>query len=97
LPSRRAGETWGLVVNEALQAGCAVVMTEAVGCHREFGDWERVRVIPENDAGAGAAALRELARFPRDFGWCAGAMRAYSIDAAAQALALEIDRLAVAP
>ena len=37
LPSRRAGETWGLVVNEALQAGCAVVMTRAVGCHREFG------------------------------------------------------------
>jgi len=28
LPSRRAGETWGLVVNEALQAGCAVIVSE---------------------------------------------------------------------
>jgi glycosyltransferase involved in cell wall biosynthesis len=93
LPSRRAGETWGLVVNEALQAGCGVVMTDAVGCHREFGGWERVRVIPEGDARACAAALCDLTRFPRDFGWCAEAMREYSIEAAAQAIAQRIDQL----
>jgi glycosyltransferase involved in cell wall biosynthesis len=93
LPSRRAGETWGLVVNEALQAGCAVLMTDAVGCHREFGGWERVRVIADGDARACAAAVRELARFPREFGWCADAMKDYSIEAAAQALAQRIDRL----
>jgi glycosyltransferase involved in cell wall biosynthesis len=93
LPSRRAGETWGLVVNEALQAGCGVVMTDAVGCHREFGGWERVRVIPEGDARGCEAALRDLARFPRSFDWCAVAMRDYSIEAAAQAIAARIDRL----
>jgi glycosyltransferase involved in cell wall biosynthesis len=94
LPSRRAGETWGLVVNEALQAGCAVVMTDAVGCHREFGGWERVRVIHDGDASALLAAWRELARFPRQFDWCASEMENYSIDAAASALVRQIDLLA---
>lgn len=93
LPSRRAGETWGLVVNEALQAGCGVVMTDAVGCHREFGGWGRVRVMADGDARGGAAALRDLARFPRDFDWCADAMRDYSVEAAAQAIAQRIDQL----
>jgi glycosyltransferase involved in cell wall biosynthesis len=93
LPSRRAGETWGLVVNEALQAGCGVVMTDAVGCHPEFGAWERVRVIAEGDAPACAGALRDLARFPRSFGWCAEAMRDYSVEAAAQAIAQRLDQL----
>ena len=91
LPSRRAGETWGLVVNEALQAGCGVVMTDAVGCHREFGGWERVRVIAEGDARGCTEAVRELARFPRSFDWCAGAMRSYSIEAAAESIARQID------
>jgi glycosyltransferase involved in cell wall biosynthesis len=94
LPSRRMGETWGLVVNEALQAGCGVVMTRAVGCHREFGAWERVRVIDEDDARACADAIIDLARFPRSFDWCATAMEAYSVEAAAQAFARQIDSLA---
>jgi hypothetical protein len=68
-------------------------MTDAVGCHREFGGWERVRVIADGDARAAAAALCDLARFPRDFDWCAEAMRAYSVEAAAQAIAQRIDQL----
>lgn len=90
LPSRREGETWGLVVNEALQAGCAVVISDAVGCHREFGGWERVRVIPVGNAQALARAVEELARFPRQFNWAREGMKAYSTQAAAQALAGEI-------
>lgn len=93
LPSRRMGETWGLVVNEALQAGCSVVMSEAVGCSEEFGHWERVRVIPEQDASACADALIELSGYPRDFSWCREAMREYSIEAAARGLALRIQEL----
>jgi glycosyltransferase involved in cell wall biosynthesis len=93
LPSRRVGETWGLVVNEALQAGCGVIMTDAVGCHREFGGWERVRVIASGDAAGAAEAMRELARFPRSLDWCAGAMRPYGVNAAAEAIARRIDRL----
>jgi len=93
LPSRRAGETWGLVVNEALQAGCAVIVTDAVGCHREFGDWERVRVIGDNDSRACAQAMRELATFPRSFDWCAQSIKNYSVESAAIAIARQMDLL----
>jgi glycosyltransferase involved in cell wall biosynthesis len=93
LPSRRMGETWGLVVNEALQAGCGVIMTDAVGCHTEFADWDRVRVIPDNNATACANALRELAEWTRSFDWCADYMEAYSIKATAAALAKQIGTL----
>ena len=80
-------------MNEALQAGCGVIMTRAVGCYREFGEWERVRVIGEEDAAGCAAAMRELRSFPRSFDWCAEQMKNYSIDAAAQAVANRIDRI----
>jgi glycosyltransferase involved in cell wall biosynthesis len=91
LPSRYAGETWGLVVNEALQAGCAVVVSEAVGCAREFGGWERVRTIQVENAMALAQAVEELAVFPRQFNWAREGMKAYSTSAAAAALAGEIE------
>lgn len=87
LPSRRLGETWGLVVNEALHAGCAVVMSEAVGCAAEFGEWERVRVVPIGNADAAAQALIELSAYPRDWNWCDRLMEPYSLEASAQALA----------
>lgn len=86
LPSRRAGETWGLVINEALHAGCAAIVSEAVGCHRDFGGWERLRVVPVGDDGALAAAIDELARYPRSFDWAAARMRDYSTEAAAAAM-----------
>ena len=91
LPSEYAGETWGLVVNEALQAGCSVVVSEAVGCSREFGEWERVRTIPVGEAQGLARALEELAVYPRQFDWARKRMNDYSIQAAATALASAID------
>ncbi len=90
LPSRRMGETFGLVVNEALHAGCGVIVSDAVGCHREFGAWERVRVIREGDAAACAKAIEELAKFPRSFDWCAKAMERYSVRAAAEAISSKL-------
>ena len=90
LPSRYAGETWGLVANEALQAGCAVVLSEAVGSSREFGSWKRVRTIPVGNAAALAEALESLAVFPREFCWARPGMKAYSVAAAARGLASAI-------
>lgn len=87
LPSRRMGETWGLVVNEALHAGCAVIVSEAVGCSAEFGSWDRCRVIPVGDPAACARALDELGRLPRSFDWARQRMEAYSVEAAARGLA----------
>jgi glycosyltransferase involved in cell wall biosynthesis len=93
LPSRRAGETWGLVVNEALQAGCAVVVSEAVGCAADFGSWERFRTIPVGSDPHLAQAITELACYPRSFDWAAQGLKQYSIEAAAQALASAIGEL----
>jgi len=93
LPSRQAGETWGLVVNEALQAGCGVVISDAVGCSADFGSWARVRTIPVASAPHLADALVELAAFPRDFDWAADGLEDYSIEAAAQAFAAAIHEL----
>lgn len=86
LPSRRLGETWGLVVNEALQAGCAAVVSDAVGCAEDFQSWARVRVFPAGDAAQLAQQLAALAALPREFDWCRAQLADYSIEAAARAL-----------
>lgn len=36
LPSQGPGETWGLSVNEAMAAGCAVLVSDKCGCHAEL-------------------------------------------------------------
>lgn len=86
LPSRHLGEAWGLVVNEALQAGCAVAITDGVGCHVEFGQLARVKVSPVEDAAKLAASIAALIDQPRDFDWARDAMATYSTEAAAKSL-----------
>ncbi|MFO8026574.1 MAG: glycosyltransferase family 4 protein [Opitutales bacterium] len=90
LPSRRMGETWGLVVNEALQAGCAVAVSDAVGSHEEFGAWERVALFGNEDTAGLKEALGQLARYRRDFDWARPGIEAYSVDAAAAGIAERI-------
>jgi glycosyltransferase involved in cell wall biosynthesis len=83
LPSRPMGEAWGLVINEALQAGCAVIMSSAVGCAPEFSRLERARVIDvEDDAGL-ARGVEQLAELDRDLEWAWDFMRQYSTEEAA--------------
>jgi glycosyltransferase involved in cell wall biosynthesis len=67
LPSRQAGETWGLVVNEGLQAGLPSIATEAVGCSADFRDWPLVQIIPTGNAAALAQAIDQLIGVPRQF------------------------------
>jgi glycosyltransferase involved in cell wall biosynthesis len=86
LPSRRLGETWGLVANEAMQAGCAVIVSEAVGSGADFAGWDRFRVFPVEDARALAAHVTELSQLPRDFGWARSQLIPYSLETTAQAL-----------
>ncbi len=71
-PSRQ-GETWGLVVNEALQFGLAVVASDHPGCVRDL-LLERQdapagsAVFPSGDASAMASALDALASlYPEGF------------------------------
>jgi glycosyltransferase involved in cell wall biosynthesis len=60
LPS--ASETWGLAANEALAAGCPVVLSDAAGCAADLRAFApAVDVHPCGDTGALAAALQRVA------------------------------------
>jgi len=65
LPSRNQ-ETWGLVVNEALQFGLPVVISDAVGCHEDLvSDESTGRVFRAGDVFDLSAALKSiLSEFP---------------------------------
>lgn len=91
LPSQRMGETWGLVVNEALLAGCGVVVSEAVGCAVEFNRLPRVVTVPVGAAQAVAAAVARLLDLPREFDWARPALEDYTIGRAAAGIAAEIN------
>jgi len=93
LTSRRMGETWGLVVNEALAAGNGVILSSPVGSSRDFGKSERVRVIPDNSSNACAQAIMGLMKTPRTFDCNVELLAPYTIEAAAQAIAEKIDSL----
>lgn len=80
LPSRRMGETWGLVVNEALQAGCSVVVSDAVGCSEDFKELSKFRVFETNNERKLSEKIAELALLERDFDWCEETMRKYSLE-----------------
>jgi glycosyltransferase involved in cell wall biosynthesis len=85
LPSRQMGETWGLVVNEALLAERRVIVSQFAGCHADFAQAPGVRVFDGTTEGL-TAALRQLLPTPprgvqREF------MRHYSVSAAAEGIA----------
>jgi len=90
LPSRRMGETWGLVANEAMQAGCGVVVSNAVGCAADFKDWARFRIFSGLDTKALAVRVSDLYQFRRDFDWAAKGLTSYTIESVAAALIREI-------
>lgn len=59
LPSR--SETWGLVVNEAMQFGLPAIVADGVGSHEDLvPDANTGRVFPSGDADGMARALRSL-------------------------------------
>ncbi|MFL6426994.1 MAG: glycosyltransferase family 4 protein [Acidobacteriaceae bacterium] len=63
LPSRH--EPWGLVVNEAMNAGRAVVVSDDVGCQEDLvRNGETGAVFPAGDVSALAAALQRVLGTP---------------------------------
>lgn len=87
LPSRKMGETWGLVANEALQAGCSLIISDAVGCNRNFGGWERVRIFETGNSKVLGERLIELTKYKNDFTWASKLLEPYSIEATARTIA----------
>jgi len=60
LPSQKgAGETWGLVVNEALQFGLPAVVSDGVGCHPDLVGPATGRVFGSDSAHDFTRALTE--------------------------------------
>jgi glycosyltransferase involved in cell wall biosynthesis len=86
LPSKRMGETWGLVVNEAMQAGCAIVISDAVGCGEDFKKLERVGIFTENNGKNLAERIKESTKFERNFEWANNVLKDYSIESVADSL-----------
>lgn len=79
------GETWGLVVNEAMACGLPAIVSDRVGCHPDLVLPGRTgAVFPCGDVGALAASLAEVARDEegtRALGRAARAhVAAYSLD-----------------
>ncbi|MEM1427338.1 MAG: glycosyltransferase family 4 protein [Cyanobacteria bacterium P01_H01_bin.130] len=83
LPSQQAGETWGLVMNEAMQAGLPCIATNAVGSSVDFAGVPNFQVIPIGDATAMARAIAQLINLNRDFERYGEVMKNFSTDAAA--------------
>ncbi len=63
LPSRH--EPWGLVVNEAMNAGRAVMVSDDVGCQQDLvREGETGAVFPVGDVAALAAAIERVLATP---------------------------------
>lgn len=61
LPSRGPGETWGLVVNEAMASGRPAIVSDAVGCAVDLvRNQETGWVIPRNDVNSLCDVLGQL-------------------------------------
>lgn len=86
LPSG-AGETWGLVVNEAMACGRPAIISDRVGCGPDLvEDGVTGRLFPCGDVDALARVLTELVRRPEPLVQMGDSARAriarYSVDAA---------------
>ncbi|ASU36709.1 glycosyltransferase [Mucilaginibacter xinganensis] len=86
LPSKKMGETWGLVVNEALQAGCSVIVSSAVGSSVNFKPLQRFRIFEDGNAKQLAHRFEELLNLKRDFNWAESALIPYSIEVTAKSI-----------
>lgn len=86
LPSRRgSGETWGLVVNEALLFGLHVIVSDAVGCAPDLVDDMTGAVFDATSAAGLAAAIHDFGGGVRpESGAAREKISSYSIEVAAR-------------
>ena len=89
LPSRLMGETWGLVVNEAMQAGAKVIASNAVGSTGDLWDAPGVEVFANEDIDDFAEALERQMASTVDRRAVRAAIEPYSIEAAAREIAAD--------
>lgn len=92
LPSRLMGETWGLVVNEAMQAGARVIASNAVGSSGDLWDAPGFEVFLNEDVGDFAEALERQMALTVDRRAIRAAIAPYSVGAAAAEIAADFVR-----
>lgn len=80
LPSRKQGETWGLVANEGLQVGCSVIVSDSVGSHKDFENLQRFRVCKTENAESLAEQIKDLFTFEYNPDWARETVLEYSIE-----------------
>lgn len=85
------GETWGLVVNEALHHGVPAIVSEAVGCGPDLVEPGRTGEVAETgSAGSLAEAIQRLVRYSSagdTRAACRTRMESYTVAAAAEGIA----------
>jgi len=95
LPSRRgAGETWGLVVNEALQFGVPVIASDGVGCVPDFAASGACMEFQASDPAQLANAIGQLMAERVSPDSCRRVVRAFSLAAAHDGLVTAVYRAA---
>ncbi|MEN0045660.1 MAG: glycosyltransferase [Bacteroidota bacterium] len=80
LPSKQMGETWGLVANEAMQAGCSVIVSNHVGCGANFKNWERFEIFQDEDIEELTQKVQVLMKYKRNFDWANDHLKDYSLE-----------------
>lgn len=93
LPSRRMGETWGLVVNEAMQAGAKVIASDAVGSTGDLRGAPGFEVFANEDVADFARALASQIASTVDRHSIRAAIEPYGVQAAAGEIAADFHKL----
>jgi len=86
LPSRRMGETWGLVSNEGMQAGCSIIVSDSVGSSADFKAIDRFRVFKTGNSNDLANQITQLSKYRLDFNWAKQVLANYSVEANVNAI-----------
>lgn len=86
LPSRRMGETWGLVTNEGMQAGCSIIVSDSVGSSADFKAIDRFRVFKTGNSNDLANQITQLSNHSLDFDWAKQVLANYSVEANVNAI-----------
>jgi glycosyltransferase involved in cell wall biosynthesis len=99
LPSQGPGETWGLVINEAMNLGCVPIVSDHVGCHLDLvrpgeNGWVVRAGSVESLTEALRAACTDAARLKRYSDRSLEVIKDYSYEAATRGLLQAVDFVA---
>lgn len=95
LSSNFSGETWGLVFNKSLQAGCIVIVSDAVGgfCVVDFSALPHLKSFSVGSSTCFARSFLDVIDKTRDCCWAKYCLTDYSQEANLRVFAHQLHRL----